>query len=223
MTKASVIKSQTGQDETLLKMGRQKKEIKKGGDGERQTGRGLKWKQWGVVSTTKYDKGFIPFCQSNKLCPYVICMLRGLESIWGLGTPLRRITTHCQVFTLLPELQRYQRNDFKHDQICTSSVERAWGEKQKNIDVVFDDWNRGCSVHMVVRGRKGAGEADQAMPKGWTWRRRKQHSAPRWDLRSCCLYVSLSVSIGCLIACCIYLCLSVCVPVQLTCLEGRQV
>lgn len=98
------------------------------------------------------------------------------------------------------------------------------GGKKKNIEVVFDEiyWNGGCSVHMVVRGRKGAGEADQAMPKGWTWSRRKQHSAPRWDLRSCCLYVSLSVSIGCLIACCIYLCLSDGVPVQLTVLPWRS-
>lgn len=36
-----------------------------------------------------------------------------------------------------------------------------------NIEAVFDEtlW-RGSSVHMVVRGRKGAGEADWAMPKG---------------------------------------------------------
>lgn len=55
MTKASVIKSQTGQDEALLKTGRQKKEIKKRRDSERQGGRGLKWKGgWGVVSTSKY-------------------------------------------------------------------------------------------------------------------------------------------------------------------------
>lgn len=45
MTKASVIKSQTGQDEALLKTGRQKKEMKKRRDSERQTGRGLKWKR----------------------------------------------------------------------------------------------------------------------------------------------------------------------------------
>lgn len=42
MTKASVIKSQTGQDETLLKRSRQKKETKKRRDSERQIGRGLK-------------------------------------------------------------------------------------------------------------------------------------------------------------------------------------
>lgn len=40
--------------------------------------------------------------------------------------------------------------------------------KKKNAEVVFDElyWSVGCSVHMVVRGRKGAGEADRAMPKG---------------------------------------------------------
>lgn len=38
MTKASVIKSQTGQDGALLKTGRQRKEIKKRRDSERQTG-----------------------------------------------------------------------------------------------------------------------------------------------------------------------------------------
>lgn len=55
----------------------------------------------------------------------------------------------------------------KHDQICRSYVERGW-EKKKNIEVVFDEmyWGGGCSVHMVVRGRKGVGEADRAMPKG---------------------------------------------------------
>lgn len=49
MTKASVIKSQTGQDETLLKTGRQKKEMQKRRDSERQKGRGLKCKR-GIVT-----------------------------------------------------------------------------------------------------------------------------------------------------------------------------
>lgn len=72
---------------------------------------------------------------------------------------------------------------------------------------------------MVVGGRKGAGEAARAMPKGWTWRRRKQHSAPRWDLRSFCLYVSLSVSIGWLSAACS---ISVCLSTFLFFIEGRK-
>lgn len=63
MTKASVIKSQTGQGETLLKMGRQKKEIKKGGDGERQTREGVGMKAVGgylaLRNTIKVSSLFI--------------------------------------------------------------------------------------------------------------------------------------------------------------------
>lgn len=32
-------------------------------------------------SSSKYNKGFIPFCQSNKLCPHVICVCVAWSSI----------------------------------------------------------------------------------------------------------------------------------------------
>lgn len=49
-----------------------------------------------VVSTSIYNKSSIAYCQSNQMCPYMICRLCGIESIWGLGTLLRRITPLCQ-------------------------------------------------------------------------------------------------------------------------------
>lgn len=150
------------------------------------------------------------FVKVIKTCPYVIRVLHGLESIRGLGTILRSSTPHCQVVTVPPKQQRWQRNYFKHDQICASSVE------QGGVDGSCVWWDiLQFSVHMVVRGRKGAGEADQAMPEGgWTWRRRGSTlrrdgilgpsafmfhclfllaaSSPATSLISVCLFVHLS-------------------------------
>lgn len=120
------------------------------------------------------------------MCPYTICVLCVLLSIWGLGTPLRGITSHCQLFTAVPKSHRdSKRNYFKHERICASSGERGEAEEHGGF-VGCNDWTEiGGYVHMVVRGRKGAGEADRATPEGWT----RQHSAPRWVLTSFCCYV----------------------------------
>lgn len=80
MTEAGMVKSQTGQDETLLRTDRKKKKIKKR-DSVRQTGG---WRRRrGRYSSLKCNKSFIPFffCQRNKMCPYTICVLCVLLSI----------------------------------------------------------------------------------------------------------------------------------------------
>lgn len=73
-------------------------------------------------------------CQSNKVSSPVIRVLRGLQSVWGLGTPLERITPHCQVVAVLQKPQRRQ-HFLKHHQIWILPVEGGW---------IIGTYCRGC-------------------------------------------------------------------------------
>lgn len=83
------------------------------------------------------------------------------------GDSIKRDYLSLPTIYCLPKSHRdSKRNYFKHERICASSGERREAEEHGGF-VGCNDWTEiGGYVHMVVRGRKGAGEADRATPEG---------------------------------------------------------
>lgn len=88
-----------------------------------------------------------------------LSLFSGLQSIWGLGTPLRRITPHCHPFTQLPKPQRKQKKKkarlLSHDKIRISFVE---GEGTKRLCLIrYTGVEAALSIWWEEGGREQTG------------------------------------------------------------------